>query len=57
MLHWALTEAIWHQPADTRPQQAAIIARRGADARNIAKTAAARVLLTQVSCSSMSGAA
>ncbi len=50
MLRWALTEAIQHQPADTRPQQVkeAIIARRGSQARNIAKTAAARVLLTQV---------
>jgi len=50
MLRWALTEAIQHQPAGTRPRQAkeAIIARRGDGARNIAKTAAARVLLTQV---------
>src|SRR5689334_24429370 len=50
MLRWALTEAIQHQPAPARPQRAkeAIIARRGPGARNIAKTAAARVLLTQV---------
>ena len=50
MLRWALCEAVQHQPAGTRPQQAkdGIIARRGKDARNIAKTAAARVLLTQV---------
>jgi transposase len=50
MLRWALTEAIQHQPAGTRPREAkeAIIARRGEQARNIAKTAAARVLLTQV---------
>ncbi|HEU5392994.1 MAG TPA: IS110 family transposase [Streptosporangiaceae bacterium] len=50
MLRWALTEAIQHQPASARPRQAkeAIIARRGKEARNIAKTAAARVLLTQV---------
>jgi transposase len=50
MLRWALTEAIQHQPAGTRPQRAkeAITARRGPQARNIAKTAAARVLLTQV---------
>jgi transposase len=50
MLRWALTEAIQHQPAGTRPRQArdAIMARRGKEARNIAKTAAARVLLTQV---------
>jgi len=50
MLRWALCEAIQHQPAGTRPQQVkeAITARRGTEARNIAKTAAARVLLTQV---------
>jgi transposase len=50
MLRWALTEAIQRQPAGTRPRQArdTIIARRGAGARNIAKTAAARQLLTLV---------
>ena len=50
MLRWAATEAIQHQPAGTRPREVkdAIIARRGTDARSIAKTAAARVLLTQV---------
>jgi len=50
LLRWALTEAIQHQPEGTRPRAAkeAIIARRGPQARNIAKTAAARVLLTQV---------
>jgi transposase len=50
MLRWALTGAIQHQPAGTRPREAkeAIIARRGEQARNIARTAAARVLLTQV---------
>lgn len=50
MLRWALTEAIQHQPAGAWPQEVkeAIIARRGADARNIAKTVAARVLLTEV---------
>ncbi len=50
LLRWALVEAIQHQPAGTRPRQAreAIIARRGKEARNIAKTAAARVLLAQV---------
>jgi transposase len=50
LLRWALVEAIQHQPASARPQQAreAIVARRGEQARNIAKTAAARVLLTQV---------
>jgi transposase len=50
MLRWAVTEAIQRQPAGTRPQDVkeAIIARRGAGARSIAKTAAARALLTQV---------
>jgi transposase len=50
MLRWAVTEAIQRQPAGTKPQlvKDAIIARRGADARSIAKTAAARILLTQV---------
>ena len=50
LLRWALVEAIQHQPAGTRPRAAreAIVARRGKEARNIAKTAAARVLLTQV---------
>jgi transposase len=50
MLRWALVEAIQHQPDGTRPRQVkeAITARRGKEARNIAKTAAARVLLTQV---------
>jgi transposase len=50
MLRWALCEAIQHQPAGTRPRQVkeAIIARRGAEARSIAKTAAARQLLTVV---------
>ena len=50
MLRWAVTEAIQRQPAGTRPQQVkeAIIARRGTDARSIAKTAAARQMLTLV---------
>jgi transposase len=50
MLRWALAGAVQHAPAPARPGQArdAIIARRGPEARNIAKTAAARVLLTQV---------
>jgi len=50
ILRWALIEAVQHQPEGTRPRQAkdAILARRGPAARNIAKTAAARVLLTQV---------
>ena len=50
MLRWAVVEAIQRAPAGTRPRQVkdAIIARRGAEARGIAKTAAARVMLTQV---------
>jgi transposase len=50
MLRWALVEAIQRAPAETKPGlvKDAIIARRGDDARGIAKTAAARTLLTQV---------
>jgi transposase len=50
ILRWALIEAIQHQPAGSRPRAAkdAIIARRGKEARNIAKVAAARQLLTLV---------
>jgi transposase len=50
MLRWALIEATWHQPAGSRPRAAkdAIIARRGKQAKNIAKVAAARRLLTLV---------
>ena len=50
MLRWALVEAIQRAPAGTRPRQVkdAIIARRGTQARGIAKTASARVMLTQV---------
>src|SRR5438477_6353405 len=50
MLRWAVVEAIQRQPAGTRPRQVkdAIIARRGKEARNIAKVAAARELLTLV---------
>jgi transposase len=50
ILRWALIEAIQHQPAGSRPRAAkdAIIARRGSQARNIAKVAAARQLLTPV---------
>jgi hypothetical protein len=50
MLRWALVEASQRQPAGTKPGQVkdAIIARRGPDVRGIAKTAAARILLTQV---------
>ena len=44
ILRWALVGVIQRQPAGTRPREVrdAIIARRGAQARNIAKTAAAR---------------
>jgi len=50
MLRWALVEAIQRAPAETKPGlvKDAILARRGDDARGIAKTAAARILLTQV---------
>jgi transposase len=50
ILRWALIEAIQHQPAGSRPRAAkdAIIARRGKQARNIAKVAAARQLLTLI---------
>ena len=50
MLRWAVVEATQRAPAGTRPRQVkdAIIARRGPDVRGIAKTAAARIMLTQV---------
>jgi transposase len=50
MLRWALTEAIQRQSAGSRPRDVkdAIIARRGKEAKNIAKVAAARELLTLV---------
>ena len=50
MLRWAVTEAIQRQPAGSRPRQVkdAITARRGKEAKNIAKIAAARELLTLV---------
>ena len=50
MLRWAVVEAIQRQPASSRPRQVkdAIIARRGKQAKNIAKVAAARELLTLV---------
>jgi transposase len=50
ILRWAVVEAIQRQPAGAKPRQArdAIIARRGKQARNIAKVAAARQLLTLV---------
>ena len=49
-LRWAVVEAIQRQPAGTRPRQVKddIIARRGKEAKNIAKVAAARELLTLV---------
>jgi transposase len=50
LLRWALTEAIQRVPATSviGAAKAAIIARRGKQARNIAKVAAARKLLTLV---------
>jgi transposase len=50
MLRWALIEAIQRIPADSviGAGKQAIIARRGKEARNIAKVAAARRLLTLV---------
>ncbi len=50
MLRWALAGAIQRQPAGTLPRDVkdAIIARRGKEARDIAKTAAARQMLTLV---------
>ena len=50
MLRWALIEAIQRVPADTvtGAVKTAIIARRGKEARNIAKVAAARRLLILV---------
>jgi transposase len=50
VLRWALVEAVQRTPAGTPIDQAkdAIIARRGPQARNIAKVAAARKLLTYV---------
>jgi transposase len=49
-LRWAVIEAVQRSPAASRPGQvkAAIIARRGKQARNIAKVAAARQLLTLI---------
>jgi transposase len=50
ILRWAMIEAIQRLPASTpiRARRDAIIARRGKEARNIAKTAAARHLLACV---------
>ena len=50
LLRWAAVEAIQRAPAGSpmRRQTDAIVARRGNAARNIAKVAAARKLLTLV---------
>jgi transposase len=50
LLRWALVEAIQHAPAGsvTGSVKAGIIARRGKQAKNIAKVAAARRLLTLI---------
>jgi len=50
LLRWALTEAVQRIPGDsvTGAVKDGIIARRGKEARNIAKVAAARRLLTLV---------
>ena len=50
LLRWALIEAIQHAPADSLPGAARqrIVARRGKQAKHIAKVAAARRLLTLV---------
>ena len=50
LLRWALIEAVQHVPAGSLPGavRQRIIARRGKQARNIAKVAAARRLLTLV---------
>jgi transposase len=50
VLRWAMVEAIQHQPAASPPRELKdrITARRGKEARNIAKAAAARKLLTCV---------
>jgi transposase len=50
ILRWATVEAIQHQPAGSPPRELKdrIIIRRGEEAKNIAKTAAARKLLTCV---------
>ena len=49
-MRWALCEAVQHQPDGFGPKivKDSIIARRGKEARNIAKTAAARQLLACV---------
>jgi transposase len=57
MLRWAMVEAIQHLPAGSpiRQRRDAIITRRGKEARNIAKTAAARQLLACVFCALRDG--
>ncbi len=57
ILRWALVEAIQHVPAGhpLRQRKDDIITRRGAQARNIAKVAMARQLLTRVSCAMRDG--
>ena len=56
---WAMAEAIQRQPAGNpvRQRKDAIIARRGKEARNIARVAAARQLLTCVFCTMRDGQA
>ena len=56
-LRWALIEAIQHVPAGhpLRQRKEDIITRRGAQARNIAKVAMARQLLTWIFCAMRDG--
>jgi transposase len=57
IVRWALVEAIQHVPAGhpLSQRQEDILARRGKEAKNIAKIAAARQLLTWVSCAMRDG--
>jgi transposase len=50
ILRWAMVEAVQHQPGGSPPRELKdrIVVRRGAQARNIARAAAARKLLTCV---------
>lgn len=50
ILRWAVIEAVQWQPAGARSRQVkdAVIARRGREAKNIAKVATARELLCDV---------
>ena len=59
ILRWAMAGAIQHQPAGSpvRAVKDRIVTRRGKEARNIAKTAAARHLLTAVFCAMRDGQA